>query len=245
MTSYINSVLSELQTQGCTSPLNHSLLTPETIAASSSLSYSLVQRSNRYQQSLTHDEGIVFVPPTFGLRTHSIPTSQPFVYRRGAHGRDHGFIDIVNFDILVPSVKNEVESSPLFDELSLRYSINPSLTNYHIYYTKACTTTRSWHVDGPHRKIFIYLTDVTDNSGPYSYQPTTHLAYNKFIASTCVNQTVKNAKSLYTDAFTSPDSFVKYLGPAGTSFISDQRGLHRGQPQSPGHHRLVLVVQLF
>lgn len=103
--------------------------------------------------------------------------------------------------------------------------------------------TRYYHVDGFARefKAFVYLDDVTEGNGPFTYLRGTHRMH-----------LVRLQKQVTGNREGSPTSFspeelgrvlnreVKIDGPAGTLILTDVRGLHRGSPQRDAS-RSVLV----
>jgi len=117
-------------------------------------------------------------------------------------------------------------------------------TRTNLYVNQNVTETRSWHFDSwrPTHKVFVYLTDVRDSGdGPYRYilgSQRKHL--NRML------RMIQNRR-LGLDLRDAPDPDYsmesEILGPAGTIFISNQAGYHRGTPQTPGRHRLALVLR--
>ncbi|WP_420419774.1 hypothetical protein [Pacificispira sp.] len=89
-------------------------------------------------------------------------------------------------------------------------------------------------------KLFVYLTDVDDKAGPHIFVPTTHksetisakrppdgtpeqAAFDQWYF-----ETIRKSEADVRKWFgTEPDAIT---GPAGTRFIADTKGLHRGCP---------------
>jgi hypothetical protein len=100
--------------------------------------------------------------------------------------------------------------------------------------TQSNANTRYFHVDAFSRefKAFLYLEDVDQTNGPFTYIRGTHRHHWRRIG-----------KQLGGNADGSPTSFheddvasllgkeVRLAGPAGTLILADVRGLHRGSPQ--------------
>jgi hypothetical protein len=82
-------------------------------------------------------------------------------------------------------------------------------------------------------KFFVYLTDVDEGSGPHEVIADTHLERGGFRS---VHLADDEARSHYGDAL------ISITGPAGTGFVVDTFGWHRGRlpTRSP---RLMLAVQ--
>ena len=70
-------------------------------------------------------------------------------------------------------------------------------------------------------KMYIYLNDVDENTGPHIFVPGTHK--NKSISNKlCRLYSDENIKNNY-------DSFKKFLGKAGSIFFVDGYGIHKGE----------------
>ena len=85
-------------------------------------------------------------------------------------------------------------------------------------------------------KLFIYLTDVSGMSGPHCYVKTSHLDYS-LTKKICRRISQATCDHLY------PDQACSILGSAGTSFMEDTFGFHRGAP--PNRPRLILHAEYF
>jgi hypothetical protein len=97
---------------------------------------------------------------------------------------------------------------------------------------------QNWHWDCDRvrwLKVFVYLTDVDEASGPHAFVQGSH-----------TNLRMGSESSRYSNA----QIFEKYqesdekifTAPRGTVIFEDTRGLHRGTPLITGH-RLVLQVE--
>lgn len=99
-----------------------------------------------------------------------------------------------------------------------------------------------WHRDSPfsHQfKTILYLSDVTENNGPFQYIPKSH-KFKKLLQSSKLLQ-----KPFNEDRFTSEeisnlieqgviDEPVTFCAKQGTLLLVDTRGLHRGKPLLSG-----------
>jgi hypothetical protein len=83
-------------------------------------------------------------------------------------------------------------------------------------------------------KLFAYLTDVDDTTGPHEYVSGSHLDNGQFRA------TVYDAENL-RDQY-GADSLVRVHGRRGTMFMVDTWGIHRGNAPETGS-RLLLQIQ--
>ena len=89
-------------------------------------------------------------------------------------------------------------------------------------------------------KFFIYLTDVTADSGPHCFVAGSHKTFaipGRFLSRGYARLTDEEV----SDAFPR-DALIEFTGPAGTIFAEDTRGLHKGKPVHMGD-RLVLEFE--
>lgn len=70
-------------------------------------------------------------------------------------------------------------------------------------------------------KVFVYLTDVDETSGPHAYVLGSHKTRGRLRARP---YTIEDVRSDY-----GPDAVRRVLGSAGTSFIADTYGIHTGE----------------
>lgn len=95
-----------------------------------------------------------------------------------------------------------------------------------------------WHHDrGDFRSVnlFVYLTEVTSETGPHMYVPGTHESY--YGAQTPEFLEWFDRSHRKTDAEVAQHCLrepVMFYGAAGTSFFEDTRGLHKGLPPVTG-----------
>jgi hypothetical protein len=100
-----------------------------------------------------------------------------------------------------------------------------------------------YHFDMDHNKwikIFIYLTDVTPETGPHCYIETTHKAGAKpaeLLKRGYVRIPDKDLRRYYDDS-----KFKEVCGPVGTIIAGDTAAFHKGKPATGGD-RLVLEFE--
>ena len=155
------------------------------------------------------------------------------------------FVDLLGLGEYEDKLHSELKRSELYHHLSKIYNAHLLNLEFHVYSTRDCIKPRGWHLDGSTLKLFTYLTDVTINDGPYAYQLGSHrhypasfkeIKYNGILAS-------KEHKNHVCQDFFNEKNTLTCSGNFGTSFISDQSGIHRGLPQAKGRERHVLVIQ--
>ncbi|MBI4523176.1 MAG: phytanoyl-CoA dioxygenase family protein [Deltaproteobacteria bacterium] len=85
-------------------------------------------------------------------------------------------------------------------------------------------------------KFFVYLTDVTEDTGPHCYVAGSHVRKPKAL--------LRDGRFL--DEEIKPhypqENFIKITGPKGTMFVADTRGFHKGLPPLSGS-RLIFQVE--
>jgi len=83
-------------------------------------------------------------------------------------------------------------------------------------------------------KLFLYLTDVDDGSGPHVFMKGSHTSP---LLDTGKAQSDEAVRGTF-----GPENEVRMTGPAGTWFLADTFGFHKGALPSTGR-RLILVAQ--
>lgn len=89
-------------------------------------------------------------------------------------------------------------------------------------------------------KVFFFLTDVTDESGPHIFIPGTHR--DAAIPRALLDHGYDRMSDDDVAGFFPRDIWQKMLGVKGSILLEDTRGLHKGTPVVEGH-RLVLQFQ--
>lgn len=102
------------------------------------------------------------------------------------------------------------------------------------------------HFDRLHTfKIFFYLTDVTNECGPFEAVPGSHIKGKELRTSEWKRTTdyskIKNRLAIdYPELGYTEESGTKILGPAGTLIVFDTDCFHKGGEVQPDHERIVL-----
>ena len=153
------------------------------------------------------------------------------------------FIDLIGLGSFNKTLEIELTGSNLYKQLSYIYNIRSSDIEFHVYATKNCTQPRGWHLDGSSLKLFTYLSDVNLNHGPYAYQLGSHRHYCTSFTEQSQSYFRADDKARVSNKFYNKRDVLICTGKYGTSFLSDQSGIHRGLPQALGSERYVLVAQ--
>lgn len=109
--------------------------------------------------------------------------------------------------------------------------------------TRSNANTRFHHVDSFHKefKSFLYLDDVDEGNGPFTYMRGTQRSHLRRIRRQIDAKREGPATSFSPDDVDfASEREVQICGRAGTLILADVRGLHRGSPQLEGS-RSVLV----
>ena len=98
-----------------------------------------------------------------------------------------------------------------------------------------------WHRDTVNKRQFksiLYLSDVSDQNGPFQYIPRTH--YKKNVLGGIINYNFKHNHNRFTEPqitqlLSKEDKKLQTLtGQAGTLILADTSGIHRGAPIKEG-----------
>ena len=81
-------------------------------------------------------------------------------------------------------------------------------------------------------KLYMYLTDVDEDSGPHAYIKTSH---------TWLLSSRQSVIDINNPDFPSADNLIKLTGEAGLAWLENSYGLHRGIIPT-NKHRLILAV---
>ena len=161
-------------------------------------------------------------------------------------GADEGMIDVFNFDKFFSGDKEQLRkpfSDPALMELFQSDSSQSEATTLNLYLNSNITKTRWFHVASydTSYKGLCYLTDVPSlDFGPYCYIRKSHVdgPWRR------INQQFSSLLPFKTEApIFDPLDIIPCVAPKGSLILSDQSGIHRGFPQSPGHERQVLVMR--
>ena len=164
--------------------------------------------------------------------------NKPIIMKRS--GADEGMIDIFNVDQLIQNkhIINTVVKTLKTFECVRDYT----LQSVNMYINQGITSTRCFHLDTKNEKLkgFIYLTPVTTlDDGPYSYVVGSHRSLELL----SLNNKIFGRNKHKLDVPVVPtDLAVACTGSAGTLVVSDQRGVHRGHPQSSDFNSRILLA---
>ncbi len=102
-------------------------------------------------------------------------------------------------------------------------------------------TSQLWHRDPEDLKIikvFIYLVDVDENCGPFSYIPDTH-PFGSAAGKAAAYEKQKRVLDDEISEVYPSESWMSCVGPAKTMILADTVGYHRGGKPSVGQRILI------
>jgi hypothetical protein len=141
-------------------------------------------------------------------------------------------LEIANHPVILGAVERMFGCKPTISIMEVWWSIGGQPTD---------STGATYQDDMFHRdvedlafvKLFIYLTDVDEDSGPHAFVPGTHRS-----------PLLVERKPLSVEEVTAAfgkDSIRTYLAPIGTAFMENTWGVHRATP-AKSKHRLICSV---
>ncbi len=107
--------------------------------------------------------------------------------------------------------------------------------------SEPATSSQLWHHDPEDLKLiktFIYLEDVGEENGPFTYVPGTHPFGSRVPTAKRHLEKRRLADEQFTDVFP-PSAWRVCTGPAGTMILADTIGYHRGGKPAAGTRLLV------
>jgi hypothetical protein len=139
-----------------------------------------------------------------------------------------GLVELVNSPAVLKIASAYLNCRPTLSSLGVRWSL-PN-TGKEAQFQSFHRDVDDWRF----LKLFIYLTDVTDASGPHGYVRTSHRSTFGFRE--------RRYQIAEVGAQFGLDKLRTITGPAGTTFIADTLGVHRGGVPT-GTARLMLQAQ--
>jgi hypothetical protein len=151
------------------------------------------------------------------------------------------------------------------DDIFLRFALQPAIMElanayfgmytllrycnvWHTFATKAgARDSQLWHHDRDDRyilKMFVYLSDVDEGSGPFTYAPGTHLKGKVQCRPKSVVERDGGPERATHDEMAKvfpSERWVKATGPIGSIVFADTRGYHCGG-LARDHDRLMFIV---
>jgi len=161
---------------------------------------------------------------------------------------DEGVRRIYHVERLVEELKS-FRNDPFILRVAEGYYGFPFYSGVLVYQHNIQTNsnTRYYHVDwfGKQFKPFLYLDDVDEGNGPFTYLRGTHRSHFIRLKKQLIGNAEGSPTSFYErDLESVLDQEVQVCGEAGTLILADVRGIHRGSPQI-NRSRSVLVNYMY
>jgi ectoine hydroxylase-related dioxygenase (phytanoyl-CoA dioxygenase family) len=145
--------------------------------------------------------------------------------------------ELVSDPSIIAVAQNYLKSKPIFTGIAMRWS--PAIKN-----TPDSEAAQEFHCDRERIKwirFFIYLTDVTVDSGPHCFIKGTHRT--GAIPEDLLRQGYVRQKDEILLQRYGNEAYLEFTGPRGTIVAEDSRGWHKGKPPRKGD-RLLLAFEL-
>jgi len=142
---------------------------------------------------------------------------------------------------------------PLLDLASIyaRFSLHPEilaianayfqmytqLRYYNIWHTVSTKApareSQLWHFDREDHfilKIFLYLSDIDEGAGPFTYAPGTHIKRRQGfrLPDAFIENGIARWNDEQMEAEIPVEQWIRVIGPPGTIIFADTRGYHKG-----------------
>ncbi len=161
-------------------------------------------------------------------------------------GYDQGVRRLYHVEQVVPELKEMKDDRFIFDIADAYYGLpfySGALVFQHNLQSNA--NTRTYHVDAfiKEFKSFLYLDDVDNGNGPFTYLPGTQRKHLLRLKKQLIgNGEGESPTTVFPEDIKASEMAreTRITGPAGTLILADVRGLHRGSPQE-NRSRSVLV----
>ncbi len=125
---------------------------------------------------------------------------------------------------------------PVLDIANAYMGMYTRLRHYNVWHTFAAQAqpreSQLWHRDREDRlilKMFVYLSDVTEDAGPLTYVPGSHMKGNlKREPAYFLEGVVRRSTDEQMSEVAPKDKWIKCTGAKGTIVFADTRGYHKG-----------------
>lgn len=137
----------------------------------------------------------------------------------------------------------------LLDIANAYFGMFAKLRYYNVWNTFATQSeareSQLWHFDREDNyilKVFLYLNDVDEGAGPFTYAPKTHRkgSLRGVEPEYFLEENVRRTKDEQMDAVISKKDWIKATGKKGTIVFADTRGYHKGG-EAKTHDRLMFT----
>jgi phytanoyl-CoA dioxygenase PhyH len=125
---------------------------------------------------------------------------------------------------------------PLLQIANTYFGMYTRLRYYNVWHTFATQAeareSQLWHRDREDYyilKVFVYLSDVDDSAGPFTYAAGSHLKGKlRREPAHSLEGDIKRSNDSQMAEVVPPERWIKAVGPKGTIVFADTRGYHKG-----------------
>src|SRR3989442_4113349 len=125
---------------------------------------------------------------------------------------------------------------PLLQIANTYFGMYTRLRYYNVWHTFATRgkprESQLWHRDREDYyilKVFVYLSDVDESAGPFTYAAGSHLKGKlRKQPGYSLEGDIKRSNDSQMAEVVSPERWIKGVGPRGTIIFADTRGYHKG-----------------
>lgn len=147
---------------------------------------------------------------------------------------DHDIWRICKRTEFADLARDYLKCEPILDLVTMWWSLAVPTTDH-----EKSAAAQLYHFDLDRLsflKFFVYLTDVTPLNGPHCYISGSHRGVNDNRLRRDGRFSDHDIKACY------PTQEVQILGPKGTIFVADTKGMHKGMPLLEGE-RLIFQIE--
>jgi hypothetical protein len=155
----------------------------------------------------------------------------------GTHVAPYQDVDVIN----CPHVMAIANDPRVLSIVSMVLGCAPTISNLSIWWSvgdgQGAQAAEKFHRDVDDwrfLKLFVYLTEVTDSTGPHMFVEGSHRVPQLLAIRRYSDQEVVNAFG--------KEPIRRFLAPAGTAFLENTFGLHKGLPVTDGRRLLFQVL---
>lgn len=125
---------------------------------------------------------------------------------------------------------------PFLQIANAYYGMYTRLRYYNVWHTlrtqSEARESQLWHYDREDHyilKVFVYLSDIDDGAGPFTYAPGSHRKGRiKTEPEYAIENGVRRTSDAQMAAVVPEERWIKCLGSKGTIIFADTRGYHKG-----------------
>ncbi|MEY9255551.1 hypothetical protein ABH989_002967 [Bradyrhizobium ottawaense] len=156
---------------------------------------------------------------------------------RGTHVANFDHLDVVSAPHALAIANDPIVLSAVADSLGAKPTISYMTAWWSIAHGEAAKEAELYHRDVDDLrfiKLFVYLTDVDEGSGPHAFVRGTHKVDK-------LTEIRRLSEAEVAREF-GADNMLSFTGSAGTAFIENTYGVHRGVPPTTRTRLLFQVL---